>query len=58
MSEELNIHVVGSFTRTLLMRQLFVPQYRLYLEAKVTDASRSPNQQLRRKRTEYETAIF
>ena len=42
MSEELNIHVVGSFTRTLLVRQLFVPQYRLYLEAKVTDASRSP----------------
>jgi hypothetical protein len=42
MSEELNLHVVGSFTRTASMRTLFSPRYRIYLEAKVTDTDGSP----------------
>jgi hypothetical protein len=42
MFEELNLHVVGSFTRTAPMRTLFSPSYRLYLEAKVTDADGFP----------------
>jgi hypothetical protein len=42
MFEELNLHVVGSFTRTASMRTLFSPKYRIYLEAKVTDTDGSP----------------
>jgi hypothetical protein len=42
MSEELNLHVVGSFTRTASMLTLFNPKYRIYLEAKVTDTDGSP----------------
>jgi hypothetical protein len=42
MSEELNLHVVGSFTRTASMQTLFRPKYRICLEAKVTDTDGSP----------------
>jgi hypothetical protein len=46
MLEEINLHVVGSFTRTVSMRELFVPRYRLYLAAKVTDADGTPIEDL------------
>ncbi len=42
MSEELNLHVVGSFTRTASMQKLFRPKYRICLETKVTDTDGSP----------------
>lgn len=42
MLEELNLHIVGSFTRTVSMREFFTPRYRLYLAAKVTDVDGAP----------------
>jgi hypothetical protein len=47
MFEELNLHVVGSFTRTASMRTLFRPKYRIYLEAKVTNTDGSPLESLK-----------
>jgi hypothetical protein len=42
MAEELNIHVVGSYTRTSSMMTFFSARYRIVLEAKVMDADGSP----------------